>query len=201
MKAVIVANGECNYWCEGDLFIACDGGLRYFLETKPDCIIGDLDSAPKEALERFGDVPLLRFPARKDETDLELALIYACEQGATQIVVLGGFGGRLDHQLANAHALAWAVKQGVSCEMRDETTRLMLIKDQCRLHRKDGILISLIPLTTSAEGIVTTGLEYPLNNESLYAGFARGVSNRITEEQAEINLKAGLLFVIQTKED
>ena len=40
-------------------------------------------------------------PVDKDETDLELALQIAIDEGATEIDVLAVLGGRLDQSLAN----------------------------------------------------------------------------------------------------
>jgi len=209
MKAVIVANGDINDYvfarqvlsdCIGyDYILACDGGLRHchVLGVVPDYIMGDLDSAPEDILKEYLDVPMLQFSPEKDQTDLELALAFACEKGVKSIVILGGLGGRIDHQLANVHVLAQAVKRGVKAELRDEYTRVRLIDKQCRMHRHEGVLVTLLPLTT-VNGIVTEGLEYPLKDECLSIGFARGVSNKITDEWAAVSIKSGLLLVIQT---
>jgi len=246
MKCVIVANGEINdddfarlIFGDCDVIIACDGGLKHChrLGITPDYIVGDLDSAPKDILDRYQDVPMLRFSPEKDQTDLELGVALACDimnsmrngpdraapknakqafsggfaatgrtdfelihyKGADSIVILGGLGGRFDHQLANAHVLAQAVEHGVNAELCDEYTRIRLINNCCRLHKQEGLLVTLVPLTTTVDGIVTEGLQYPLKDESLSVGFARGVSNQIIGEQALVSIKSGLLFVIQIK--
>jgi thiamine pyrophosphokinase len=41
----------------------------------------------------------------KDETDLELALHYACTSGYREILVVGALGGRLDQTLGNLSLL------------------------------------------------------------------------------------------------
>ena len=214
MKIVIVANGEIKDYDfarvileDCDYVLACDGGLRHChkLGTVPDYIVGDLDSAPKDILDKYQDVPVLHFPVEKDQTDLELAMAFACDklkdEGADSLVILGGLGGRFDHQLANAHVLAQALEYGVNAELCDEYTKVRLIKSCCKIHKKDGILVTLVPLTTTVNGIVTEGLQYPLKDESLSIGFARGVSNQIVGEWAGISVKSGLLFVIQVKVD
>ena len=210
LNVVVVANGiitdydfiqqmieDCDY------LVACDGGLKhlYKLGINPDFIVGDLDSASGDLLDLYRDIPLQKFSAEKDFTDLELALAHACNEGADSIVVLGGLGGRFDHQLANVHVLAQAVERGVSAELCDENLRIRLITDYCRLQRQDGILVTLIPLSTTADGVVTEGLKYPLKDESLKVGFARGVSNQIVDEYAAVSLKKGLLVVIQMREE
>ncbi|MCL2420412.1 MAG: thiamine diphosphokinase [Defluviitaleaceae bacterium] len=210
MKAVIVANGDINDYtfarqvlsdCIGyDYIVACDGGLRHChaLGIVPDHIVGDLDSAPMDILKEYQDVPVLKYAPEKDQTDLELALAFACEKGVDSVVVLGGLGGRIDHQLGNVHVLAQAVKQGIRAELRDEHTRVRLIDKACQMHKQDGVLVTLLPLTTTVDGIVTEGLAYPLAEESLSVGFARGVSNKFAGEVATVRIKKGLLLVIQT---
>ena len=205
MKAAIIANGElrdlefsrrlvktCDY------LIACDGGLRYFgmLNIVPDLIIGDMDSAN---LENYPDVPSLKFPVDKDQTDLELAIAHVCALEAEEIVILGGFGGRLDHMMGNIHILSQAVERDVRIEMLDESTRLKLIRDYCQIYKEDGILVTLLPFTSEVLVAFTDGLLYHLNNEKLHLGFARGVSNQVKEEVAEVRIESGMLLVIQTK--
>ena len=208
MKAFIIANGDmCDYdfartvLADGDYILACDGGLHHChsIGILPNYIIGDMDSVDEAILAEYQNVPIMRFIPEKDETDLELAIARACELKAESIVVLGGLGGRVDHQLANIHALAQAVRIGVRAEIWDEHTRIMLIKDHCRIHRGDGYLVTMLPLTTEAAGITTEGLKFPLSSENLSVGYARGISNEITDDCARISLKSGLLLVIQTK--
>ena len=95
-RAVIFANGELpapeavRKWIEADdLLIAADGGSRYAfaLGLNPQVIIGDLDSltAGAKALAEDQRTNFIVYPRDKDETDLELALQYAIQQGCTSI--------------------------------------------------------------------------------------------------------------------
>ena len=59
-------------------------------------------------------------------------------------------------------------------------------------------LLSLLPLTSEATGVHTTGLYYPLQRETLHFSRPRGVSNVLTHEQAIVSLDSGLLLVIHT---
>jgi thiamine pyrophosphokinase len=113
MRAIILSNGELSSlavlksrlreWLEAGahpLVIAADGGSRYagLLDLSINVVVGDLDSlddAERTSLQKNG-VQFEKFPAHKDETDLELALLYAVEHRAKEIIVLGAMGGRLD---------------------------------------------------------------------------------------------------------
>src|SRR6476661_4351324 len=79
------------------------------LGLRVDLLIGNLDSAPAEAIARAPRVE--RHPVDKDASDLELAMAAAVAAEARRIVVVGGDGGRLDHLLGNAFLLGsdrWA---------------------------------------------------------------------------------------------
>lgn len=56
--------------------------------------------------------------------------------------------------------------------------------------------MSLISLD-SAAGVTTTGLRYPLRDEALLAGPARGLSNVRDDPLAEIRLRHGRLLVVE----
>lgn len=209
-RAIIFANGELpepeavqRLIQPGDLFIAADGGARHCraLGLTPHLVIGDfdsLDAGELGALEQAGAI-LRQHPRDKDETDLELALLEAAARGATFLIVLGAFGGRLDMTLANVQLLLHPKLAGVHVELRHgaETARLIRPPGGV-ISGAPGDTVSLLPLDGDVFGIVTHGLRYPLRDEALVAGPARGVSNALVEPQARITLAAGRLLVIHS---
>ena len=52
-----------------------------------------------------GDIEIKRFKPEKDFTDLELAIKTAVESEFTELEIIGGMGGRLDHTVANLQLL------------------------------------------------------------------------------------------------
>ncbi|KPV49236.1 thiamine pyrophosphokinase, partial [Kouleothrix aurantiaca] len=92
--------------------VAADGGALPLMRLglPPHVVIGDMDSLDAAALDVLaaGGAELRRFRRDKDETDLELALLYAAEQGAQAIDIIGALGGRWDHTLAIVALLAAA---------------------------------------------------------------------------------------------
>jgi len=208
MNAVAFANGVINdytsaknIFCEymPEYVLACDGGLRHCLAMgiTPHAIIGDMDSAPPDALAYYAHVPILTFPPEKDATDLELAMAHLYEKGAQTVLALGALGGRFDHQLAHLHVMAGARARGMDLLLQDETTRVQYVTTHTTLHRHHGETVSLYPFGL-AEGIVTRGLLYPLCNEPLPPGVARGTSNQMTADTAEIALDRGAIVVVQS---
>ena len=209
MRTIIVAGGRPNQgdtwrkWVRaGDQIIGADGGAARALAwgLVPDWVIGDLDSlsaGQQQALEARG-CHFLVHPRAKDETDLELALGYAAEQGAEEIVILGALGGRLDHTLANLLLLALPRLAGRSVRLVDDAEEALLLRggEGAHLDGQPGDLVSLLPLGGDARGVTTSGLAWPLQADSLRFAFTRGISNEMTGTQATIRLDHGLLLVI-----
>ncbi|MCU0465710.1 MAG: thiamine diphosphokinase [Anaerolineae bacterium] len=212
MDALIFANGEALDGpavrqsfesLEDALIIAADGGAlnaAYFGYT-PAVVLGDLDSLQPADAERLehGGTTILRYSAEKDETDLELALMYAAKQGVKRIVVVGGVGGRLDQTFANVYLLALSdlIERDVVLVAGNQTVRL-LRPGRHMIHGAAGDTLSLIPLGGPALGVSTTGLQYPLHSEPLRFGQARGISNVLTSANAQIHFSTGLLLMIHT---
>jgi thiamine pyrophosphokinase len=205
MHVLIFANGDLGHTeCPGDvdLVLCADGGIRHaeMLGIWPDVVIGDLDSLPdgaRNTLEARG-VRVVQHPRAKDETDLELALLSAVEQGAQRITVLGARGGRLDHELGNLLLLAHPDLRGIDVRFWAGRQEALLVAGERVLAGKPGDLLSLLPIGGDAYGITTHGLEYALSNDTLYLGQARGVSNVFIDTRATVSLRSGLLLAVQT---
>jgi len=208
MRIAIIANGEINDYVptkqklqNADHIIACDGGLRHAeaMEIWPDVIIGDLDSAPSTYLEacKRRSIPIHAYAVEKDDTDLALAMSYAMERSASSVIIFGALGGRVDHLIANYHVLV--MSKGISAEIWDVNTSIHLVHDTLYLPKEDYKTLSLIPLSTEVTGIITQGLVYPLNGESLCMGTTRGVSNCFNKNVATIVVESGTLLAIRCK--
>ncbi len=202
---VIVANGPIAdpaaearlYLRPGDRLVAADGGVRHLLALglRPERIIGDGDSLPAEQ-NLWADIPFTRYPVAKDETDLELALLWAAQQPEDPILVWGALGGRPDHELANLLLLALPALTGKRVWMVGNGWRVTCLRagETLTVSATPGLTLSLIPLGGTAEGVRTQGLRYPLHDEALLFGPARGVSNVLQEAQATITLRRGWLW-------
>jgi len=162
-------------------------------------VFGDMDSLDVELhqqLERAGVVFHLA-PVAKDETDLELVLTWAAQQtNVGEIVVLGAFGGRPDQAQANLLLLALPGLASRRVWMVDGRWSVRLIRGGEReiLHGAPGDILSLIPLGGAVHGVATSGLAFPLSEETLTFGPARGVSNRLVAETATVSVRQGLLW-------
>jgi thiamine pyrophosphokinase len=209
MRAIIFANGRFtdvqnarNLLHADDLVIAVDGGTRHAWEVgvDPQCIIGDLDSLTPAEQERLRSsaAQISSFPPRKDETDLELALLRAASEGAESIVVLAALGGRLDQTIANLLLLALPELDGIDVRVVEGQQVAFLIRHEALIEGQPGDTVSLIPLGGDAVGVTTDGLEWRLDDDTLRFGPARGVSNVLTAERASVGVRQGLLLCVVT---
>ncbi|MCA9914247.1 MAG: thiamine diphosphokinase, partial [Anaerolineae bacterium] len=186
------------------LLIAADGGLRVANQygVQPQIIIGDMDSVDAEALRTHEEsgVEILRYPAEKDETDLELALLLAVERGAGWVRILGAYGGRFDQVLANVYLLALPQLENVDVALVAGSQIIRLLRPgETHLQGQPGDTLSLVPISSDVAGITTTNLKYPLRNETLHFGPARGISNVMLAEDVTVRIQQGLLVCVHTE--
>ena len=181
-----------------DLLIAVDGGLQHLTQHNltPDLIIGDLDSADPTEVEKFRaqGIPVQKYPPKKDETDLELALDAALDKQPDIIWILGALGNRIDQSLANIFLLARDMTTGIDLRLIDGSREIFLIRDSGQIEGVPGERVSLLPLNCAVHGIHTQGLLYPLQGETLYPDRTRGISNELTDSTAQVTLESGLLL-------
>ncbi len=193
------------------LVIAADGGARHAgpLGVEIDVWVGDADSIDEAALDGLAarGVPLERSRPDKDESDTELAVAAALRRGADGLVILGGLGGaRIDHALANIGLLGMPALGDRPATLLDAKTRISLIRAPGPLGEpvrrglagRVGDLVSLLPLGSGVLGVTTGGLAYPLIDEPLPEGPARGLSNVRSASDASVVVRSGLLLVVES---
>jgi thiamine pyrophosphokinase len=209
-RAIIFYNGDLSdihrakeYIKKSDFIICADGGARFVqkLNIVPQVIIGDFDSLPESSQRQFEKQPIewVRFPTEKNETDSELALNYAIENGFKTIIVFGLFGSRMDHLLTNIFALSYLELKGIKVSFVEGNQEMQITQDIVQLKGEIGDLISLIPLKGDVKSVTTKNLQYKLKSENLYFGYSRGISNVMTAKTATVSINEGLLLVIHNK--
>ncbi|MCB1756141.1 MAG: thiamine diphosphokinase [Gammaproteobacteria bacterium] len=208
-RAVVLANGPVADYpalsqliLPDDDIVCVDGGLRHAdaLERTPRVVIGDMDSIEQARLREIADrVEVLRYPAEKDETDLEIALHWVASAGFDRALIAGISGGRLDHTLANIHLLARHEWRFELCFWEQGQYAWLINGGQSvQLDTHSGFTLSLLPLSETVTGISTRGMQYPLSNARLAFGSTRGISNVVLQSPAAVSVQSGKLLVIVT---
>ncbi|MGZ8514309.1 MAG: thiamine diphosphokinase [Candidatus Limnocylindrales bacterium] len=222
MHALILADGDAPSrrdldlawpgWDDAvELVIAADGGARHAeaLRVSIDVWVGDGDSIEPVLLERLEatGVRLERSRPDKDESDTELAVLAALRRGADGLVIVGALGGeRIDHSLANIGLLGLPALAELPAVLVDARSRVSLVQAPGprgepvarTLEGRPGDIVSLLPLGPGVVGVTTTGLAYPLRDEPLPEGPARGLSNVRAEASASVTVRSGLLLIVES---
>jgi thiamine pyrophosphokinase len=211
MSVLIFANGDepregfkwiRGYLDEASVIIAADGGAQHLskLDLLPDVVIGDQDSLDEdlENLLTQQSVEFVKVPVDKDESDLELALIYASRKQDGPIFVFGATGGRMDQTLSNVLLLSHPVLGGMEVYIMEPYQKSWMFENETTITGTTGDLLSLIPLWGEVHIESTDGLKWPLSSERLVPGPARGISNVLTHDEAKVKLVDGRLLCVHT---
>ncbi len=187
--------------------IAADKGIDFCLEhgITPVLAVGDMDSVSKDGLDFINNsgIPVKTYPVEKDMTDTEIALTFIPE--GNDITIVCPLSGRLDHVIANLQLAAFLHSKGKSIILDDGITEVHFLsgKESVRISLGrwgSGSSVSLIPLSfdNRVEGVVTDGLYYSLNGESIIGGSTLSFSNRPSEEALEfsVSIDNGLLAIV-----
>lgn len=192
-----------------DRIIAVDGGLSAanLLQLIPDVIVGDFDTVSSELLEhytKYKKCRTVRLNPVKDDTDTQCAMNIAIEMGADEVDIIGGTGGRIDHELANIFMLKMALERGIKAVMYDEINKIYVIRGHNRLKRDSmyGRYISFVQLEGPAKDVTMNGFLYNVEHFDFDTSkeYRLGVSNEFKDDEAEINIGHGMFVVTEISE-
>ncbi len=218
MKAYIFGGGEvyASRLCEvmtppegDDLVIVADSGYKNAREygvEKIDALIGDFDSigCDVESLPRTVS-EILRVPAEKDLTDLQLAVELARERGADELVIVASTDGRVDHTLSSLAILEelWKEKgmtrthayiiNGKNCVRYVNSTSCIIVRSKFKYF-------SLVAVDEKVKGVSVEGGKYPLKGKTLERRHQFAVSNEIVKNAAMISVKKGGIYIIESRD-
>lgn len=180
-----------------ELVIAADSGYDLAVRTgfAVDVLVGDMDSIATDVIP--GHVIVERHPIDKDATDLELALARVAIEHPQRVVIVGGAGGRVDHELATAQLLCSDRWEAIE-EIEWVTGRgwAYVVKGRRIIHGDVGQIVSLIPMGGPAIGVSTRGLRWDLADATIQAGSTWGVSNEFAGPVADIRIDSGCLLAV-----
>jgi len=183
------------------LIIGVDSGIDRAHEAglTVGIAVGDFDSVTARGLveaER-GGARLIRHPAAKDRTDLELAIDLAIDEDPERIIFVSMDGGRPDHALANLLLMSDPRLKPFDVDVLLSDAPVAVVHQRRTLTGRVGDLVSLIPIGGSCFGVTTSGLEYPLDDETLHPSHGRGVSNVLVAPVAVVDVRTGVLLAYQ----
>lgn len=200
-RAILLLPGFVNFpllkesygdWFEDSLLIAVDKGIdkAHQFETGVHFWMGDFDSSQNLTIEPslFGEK--IPYPVDKDEIDTELAISYALEKGVTEILLLGGIGGRLDHQ--TALLFLPCQYEGISFihTNGEQTLTYLNAGISYEISVLENSLVSVMALT-ELKGLTLHGVKWELEDFHLPLGRGLTYSNRALCDKVFVKIKEG----------
>lgn len=193
-KAFLLLNGEVPKtlpdFAEYKIICATDGAYQFLKEHQitPNFVSGDFDS-----LANIPDEIKVIETQDQDFTDFDKALQILFKKGFTQVDVYGASGGEQDHFLGNLHtAIVWKSKLKIT--FYDNYGVYFLGEKKTKIENCLGKTISLVPFF-EVRNIITKGLQYSLQNETLQFTKRIGTRNKAIENTVAITFKSGDLFI------
>lgn len=184
-----------------DVVICADGGVGAARRAglAVDTVVGDMDSADPATIEAATQdgTEVRQHPTDKDESDLELALLAAMVLSPSRISVHAASGGRLDHQFANLVVLASPRWEAVLIDGRIGNDYVWIIRGERALPLAVGAPLSLHAIGGPASGVTSSGVEWPLTDETLDPFSARGIANRVSGA-VTISVDHGVLLAMSS---
>ena len=184
------------------LIVAADSGLNHAasLGLSPTVVVGDYDSLGHAPNVDAG-VEVITVPTEKDVTDTQLAVELALTRGATELHILGGLGGRLDHTLSNLAILEDLADKRVRATLEDGQNRVRLLQnDSTILPRSGYTYLSLLALDPVVKGVDIEGVKYPLKGAKIQRTFGFAVSNEITGNCCFVSVRKGKMLVVESRD-
>lgn len=181
----------------GARVIAADSGMKHAaaLDLQPELWVGDFDSAGAVLEEAYRDTPRHVFPAAKDSTDGEIAVREAIAKGATEIILVGAFGGQFDHALAHATQLIALAERNIKTFATSGGEEAWPLLNSLTLWQiAKGTRVSIVGLT-ALKALSIIGVRWPLNKRDVAIGSTLTLSNESTGDVA-ITLEQGRALVL-----
>lgn len=204
-KCIILANGKpprktvIQYFQQRDYssLICADGGANSALKMNlfPDVIIGDMDSISNESKRKFNKASRFISIKRQTDTDVEKCLKYAIKKGYTQSLLTGVTGNRLDHTICNLGIVLKFFPQ-IGIGLIAEDSYLKPYTRYVKLRSFRGETISLYGFDKKTK-IKSKGLKYSLKDVILPFGEKESTSNVATNDEVELIIGNGVIFVIR----
>lgn len=184
---------------EVDTILAVDGGLDVMvrLKVKADLLLGDFDSSAFSVShplvqDYVRDKKVLRFPVRKDQTDMELALCYCAKHCAEKVLLFGGVGSRLDHTLINFSMIKRFTEGGMSIVSysKHNVVRYLVPGVYCLPKPKEDYWYTSFLLFSGEATMTLRGFDYPLESVTLTAGSSLAISNHVLAIDNEVRIES-----------
>lgn len=211
MKILIIGGGHPDTWpnqlADFDFYIGVDRGSLYLLQAglPLDLAVGDFDSLTESERNRVftQSNQYLQAPAQKDDTDTQLALLWATQHyPKAQYICIGLTGGRMDHFLANL----WMVLEPRFTKFANQihlldrqNTIQFYLPGEHTIYQAPSMKYLAYVCLTPMQSLSLYDSKYTLNHQKVTYPISYA-SNEFLTDTARVAFSDGILAVIQSKD-
>lgn len=187
---VILANGDyptninpLTVLQSADYLVCCDlAGLTAIEHgLKPNAIIGDGDSLPKDFQEKYSEI--FHTVKEQDDNDLTKATRYVKSLGKKRVAYVGATGKREDHTLANISLMAYYYREfGIEPVMITDYGYFVVGHDNCEFETFPRQQVSIFNIDCNK--LESKGLKW---NAYPFKEFWQGSLNEATDSKIEFS--------------
>lgn len=188
--ALIIANGAaCDPELLGQLLewsplvIVLDSAIERVIDLgiKVDVLLGDFDRGFDPESYKSAQYPIeIVYAPDQNKTDLEKAFDYLIDRKIPAANVVWATGRRADHTITNLTNIV-RYRNLLKIVILDDHSKIFLLPAKFEKWYTAKTPISLIPIGV-VNGIFSTNLEYPLENDTLTIGYRTGSSNSVAND-------------------
>ncbi len=183
---------------DGARVIAADGGMRHAkaLGLEPELWTGDFDSTSEALAAEWAHIEREAFPAAKAKSDGELATDIALARGASNLMLVGAFGGaRADHPFFHLTLALKLAEQGFPTLLTDGRQEgRPLLTGGGAFDYADGTVFSVLGFS-KLTGLTITGARWPLDKITMEFGASLTLSNEVAGD-LHVELEAGRALLV-----
>lgn len=194
----LIATPRLSRQMDGARVIAADSGMKHAaaLGVAPELWTGDFDSVDDGMRAAHAEVPVEMFPPEKDQTDGEIAIDAALKRGATEIMLVGAFGGaRADHAFLHLTAGIRLAENGTACLLTSGNQEgVPLLPGERSFDYDDRTVFSILPFSDLG-GLSLTGAKWPLSARTVPFGSSLTLSNEVAGDLA-VRLESGRAMLV-----
>lgn len=208
-RAVIVAHGNItndviSLIKPTDYLVGVDYGAVTILNHKLplDLAIGDFDSVNKTEFEKIikKAKEIKTYKKDKDFTDTELALNCVIDRKYKDIVMIGAFGSRFDHTLANIFLVEKYAKGKIQLQLIDNHNCITLITQKLQVEKNSKYRYYSIISLSDFSIVSLSGFKYQITRKKVVRGQTLCISNELSCKKGLIKIQKGQAILVKSRD-
>ncbi|CAJ0941827.1 unnamed protein product, partial [Mesorhabditis belari] len=226
-SAIVWLNGHVGnrltdrLWNASRLRYAADGAANIIYDNlkkrslqPPHKVVGDMDSIDPQLLKRLTAEGIIEHITEQDTTDMTktfrvLAKNLENDSIISNILVLGGLGGRFDHVFASLKTLVSEMKPYSIPKLSLDDINILMVLPEGSHHLELGAeyktfltgVCGIVPICQRETRVTTQGFKWNLASEVLSFEGLVSTSNQVENSSLFLETSAPLLFMMELRKE